>query len=805
MKSNQKAMYIVGLALFLVLLATACAAEPTSTPTPTVLPTPIATPTPLQDLVGRLFGTLLGLEQGQRAQIILGSLPADFNLPLPEGTKVVGSVASGVPARQVRHIFLDVPLEPQKALEFFQDALAQSGWEIQEPFDEQLTSFVSGDLIIFCNEGAEGFRILHSVPYEEGVTPVRLFSQDGIEGFFCQDWPQRAAAGGVLPALTQPEGQSWPPGFAIKSTGEPGQGESVKADLTVYTSQAPEVVEERFRGQLAGSGWLLKEHGGRGPVSWSTWEVPDQPGSTWNGLLVVARMPDGVTKAFFRLHRMVATEQAAPEAALVASTVPEDMEALEELIRRFAQTEERRQVRILPEALPPRFSIPLPPGTRVVGSVVIADEDDLPKETQIVIILDVAMEPNEVEIFFQEELSQSGWLYSELALPVFVSSDGEPAHSSVFTPFCNEEDNLSMYLRVFPLQEQRSDVLLLLQEGMRAYCDWEGPPDLPALKVPRGSTPVDWDSGGGGDQAYSNATLVTNLPAPALEEHFRDQLAESGWAVVAQGAGGPTAWSTWRFVRSDGKPWVGLLLVVDMPDGTTSYATLNTVQGESYQWEGCPTGGRTPAPTPMPGGIHELTKLVYRMLLDDPCTPSEQIGATLEVIRSRLSAFGLDGTVTTAGGDQIVIELRNVSDTELVKRLIAKRAQLVFKERTCSDPICQEFTDADTLLTGDDLANSFASTEPLGVGWVVNLQFDSRGADIFSELTERIFTQQDTKRIAIFLDDDELIALVARAWIRDGQVQITGNFSREEARTLAIQLESGRLPVALELISEEVR
>ena len=200
-----------------------------------------------------------------------------------------------------------------------------------------------------------------------------------------------------------------------------------------------------------------------------------------------------------------------------------------------------------------------------------------------------------------------------------------------------------------------------------------------------------------------------------------------------------------------------------------------------------------------------MTKLVYGMLLDDPCTPSEQIGATLEVIRSRLSAFGLDGTVTTAGGDQIVIELRNVSDTELVKRLIAKRAQLVFKERTCSDPICQEFTDADTLLTGDDLANSFASTEPLGVGWVVNLQFDSRGADIFSELTERIFTQQDTKRIAIFLDDDELIALVARAWIRDGQVQITGNFSREEARTLAIQLESGRLPVALELISEEVR
>ena len=163
----------------------------------------------------------------------------------------------------------------------------------------------------------------------------------------------------------------------------------------------------------------------------------------------------------------------------------------------------------------------------------------------------------------------------------------------------------------------------------------------------------------------------------------------------------------------------------------------------------------------------------------------------------------MDGTVTTAG-NQIAVELRDVSDAELVKRLIGKRAHLVFKERTCSDPLCQEFTDSDTLLTGEDVFSAFASTNTQGE-WVVNMQFDSRGAGIFSELTERFFTQQDTNRIAIFLDEDELIAPVARAWIRDGQVQITGNFSREEARTLAIQLESGRLPVALELISEEVR
>ena len=156
-KSNQRAMYIVGLALFLALVAAACAAEPTSTPTPTVLPTPIATATPLQELVGRFFGTAIGLEDRQRAQIILESLPADFNLPLPEGTRVVGSLVSNGRVQQLSHIFLDVPLEPQKAMEFFRNALAQAGWEPQSP----------SDAVIFCKEGA--FMGLQSAPYEEGV------------------------------------------------------------------------------------------------------------------------------------------------------------------------------------------------------------------------------------------------------------------------------------------------------------------------------------------------------------------------------------------------------------------------------------------------------------------------------------------------------------------------------------------------------------------------------------------------------------------------------------------------------------
>jgi preprotein translocase subunit SecD len=135
------------------------------------------------------------------------------------------------------------------------------------------------------------------------------------------------------------------------------------------------------------------------------------------------------------------------------------------------------------------------------------------------------------------------------------------------------------------------------------------------------------------------------------------------------------------------------------------------------------------------------------------------------------------------------------------KALIGQTALLEFKERTCDTIRCANFTDADLGLTGDDLERAEAAADPVGVGWVINLQFDGRGSDIFSELTRRIAGVQ-TKRIVIFLDDREILAPVSRAWIRDGSTQISGDFTREEARTLSIQLESGRLQVPLKLIQE---
>lgn len=178
-----------------------------------------------------------------------------------------------------------------------------------------------------------------------------------------------------------------------------------------------------------------------------------------------------------------------------------------------------------------------------------------------------------------------------------------------------------------------------------------------------------------------------------------------------------------------------------------------------------------------------------------------QMADLLTTIQQRVDAFAA-GRVRKTEGNRIRVELWGGVELEEAKSLIGEPALLEFKERTCKVSTCLTYTDADLGLTGDNLDNAYASTSQNTGEWTVNIQFNGRGADIFSDVTRRISTQQDTKRIAVFLDGELLLASVSRAWIPDGRAVITGNFSREEARILSIKLEFGRLSHRMVLIEE---
>ena len=147
---------------------------------------------------------------------------------------------------------------------------------------------------------------------------------------------------------------------------------------------------------------------------------------------------------------------------------------------------------------------------------------------------------------------------------------------------------------------------------------------------------------------------------------------------------------------------------------------------------------------------------------------------------------------------------------EEAKKLIGQTAQLELKERTClNDPsdITQSCHDPEyhvdnpLNLTGDDLLRAYASMHPSMSVPVVNLEFNDEGAKIFGEHTQRIAGTNN--RTAFYLDDELLIAPVAMQAITGGRAYIQGpDFTMTRVRTIAIQLESGRLQVPLSLIQE---
>ena len=206
-------------------------------------------------------------------------------------------------------------------------------------------------------------------------------------------------------------------------------------------------------------------------------------------------------------------------------------------------------------------------------------------------------------------------------------------------------------------------------------------------------------------------------------------------------------------------------------------------------------------PVPDSEGVESVRLAVVEAGFDD-VRVDRQDERTFRIRSATVGATKRDaavGALTTRLGS--IQEFQVTSAIDDAKDLIGQTARLEFKERSCADPLCAQFTDDDIGLTGDDLSRAFSRTDTVGIGWVVIIHFNDRGRDIFADLTCRIVGQPD-KRIAFFLDDEELLSPVAQACIRDGVTRITGNFTREEARLLGIQLEAGSLPVPLRLIQE---
>ena len=194
---------------------------------------------------------------------------------------------------------------------------------------------------------------------------------------------------------------------------------------------------------------------------------------------------------------------------------------------------------------------------------------------------------------------------------------------------------------------------------------------------------------------------------------------------------------------------------------------------------------------------------------------TDQMEGVLDTIARRINPFGVtEPVIQLMDNNRVLVQLPGVRDVEEVKRLIGQTARLEFKERRCL-PVTlpdgeltypcvlpQHYEDQETGLTGEDLARAYAGTHQTKGDPIVNVQFNSRGTRIFADMTTRL--AGTPHRFAVFLDEEEIVAPVVNQPILAGAAFIEGpTFTPERVHTIAIQLESGRLPIPIEVVQEQ--
>lgn len=183
----------------------------------------------------------------------------------------------------------------------------------------------------------------------------------------------------------------------------------------------------------------------------------------------------------------------------------------------------------------------------------------------------------------------------------------------------------------------------------------------------------------------------------------------------------------------------------------------------------------------------------------------EAIEGTRDIIEKRINFFGItEPVVQTLKSNQnyrIIVELPGDKNISEAVDLIGKTAQLIFMET--NEIKTKEGTPSSifvpTNLTGKDVKKALVDFNSQDGKPQVLLSFSENGKKIFSEITKRNLK----KPLAIFIDDQIVTAAVVQEQILDGKAVITGNFNLDEAKKIAVAINSGALPLNVKLIEQK--
>ncbi|WP_203183572.1 protein translocase subunit SecD [Streptomyces pratensis] len=211
----------------------------------------------------------------------------------------------------------------------------------------------------------------------------------------------------------------------------------------------------------------------------------------------------------------------------------------------------------------------------------------------------------------------------------------------------------------------------------------------------------------------------------------------------------------------------------------------------------------------------------------------ESTDRTLEVLRQRIDSLGVaEPALTRSGEDRIIVELPDVQDPRQAAEVIGRTAQLSFhavqgpgtektkdegSETAESGPTLPDEQGglldlAPVQLSGAGVKDATAEFDAQqGTGWSVSLDFHKDAGREWTRLTGDAACNpagDERRRVAIVLDGQVISSpqvdpsVGCKAGLPSGSTQITGSFSADEARDLALLIKGGALPVPVEIVEQ---
>lgn len=195
----------------------------------------------------------------------------------------------------------------------------------------------------------------------------------------------------------------------------------------------------------------------------------------------------------------------------------------------------------------------------------------------------------------------------------------------------------------------------------------------------------------------------------------------------------------------------------------------------------------------------------------------------IKTIRNRIDQFGVaEPDIRKQQDNRIQIQLPGLQDPERAINIIGQTAHLEFKmvDDTADIAKAQEGILApgrelstiinaqtgaetpivlkkDAVLTGEYVTDAKVLLDNWNQPYV-SISFNGRGGRIFSNLTG----ENVNKRMAIVLDGKVYSAPVIQERISGGRASVTGNFTKAEARDLAVVLRAGSLPAPVIILEQ---